>query len=289
MEKNPETFNVAIHGRRIVIADNTNELPVQENSDLIVTVDKCNYFGKVIPQPKKSCCSKKSCCKIEKGALKGTILRLATSADISISENNEAKEKAAFPRCKAEIQKQGLPMKLVDVEYQFDGGKITFYFTADQRVDFRELVKSLAGMFRTRIELRQIGVRDAAKIINGIGVCGKPQCCSSFMREFAQITTQHAKDQQLSLNPSKISGNCGRLLCCLQFEEEDYLNAYKKLPRAGGQFVDESGKKGDIVFVDTFQDRIHVRRFEKGINTFQWYSQEEIEKGTIHERTEYNR
>ena len=142
-------------------------------------------------------------------------------------------------------------MKLVDVEMQFDGSKITFYFTAAQRVDFRELVKELASVYRTRIELRQIGVRDEAKRISGLGICGRKQCCSAFLNEFEQITTQMAKDQQLALNPTKISGNCGRLLCCLRYEDNLYQELFKAYPEIGSK-VTVNGKTGDPRFHQYF-------------------------------------
>lgn len=293
MTKDKSTdVEVALRGRRLITCTNPKELPLSENSSVVVSLAKGMTIGTVMPT-RKSC---GSCCSSKKGQSNGngkrsedtkyTINRIATERDLERKAANEAKEEEAFKKCKEKIIHHGLEMKLVDVEYQFDGGKITFYFTADQRVDFRELVKTLASLFKTRIELRQIGVRDAAKLINGVGICGKPQCCSSFMNGFHQITTQFAKDQQLSLNPSKISGNCGRLLCCLQFEEEDYIEAYKTLPRSGSKFTNAEGKVGDVVFVDTFKERIHVRRFESGINRFEWYSKEEIAKGKIDERVE---
>ncbi len=285
MENKVKTVELSLRGKRLAIGLNNRELPVSPGDRVVVELDKGQAIAKVM----KSCdgCDKGCGSKpVGRDGGKPTypLLRLANYDDKQKDDANREKEALAFPQCKAEIKKHDLAMKLVDVEYQFGGGKITFYFTADRRVDFRELVKALASLFRTRIELRQIGVRDAAKLIDGVGICGKQQCCSGFMREFHQISTQMAKDQQLSLNPSKISGNCGRLLCCLQFEEDDYIEAYKRLPRSGSRFTDESGKYGDVVFVDTFQDRIHVRRWEKGMNQFQWYTMDEIAKGKIDER-----
>ena len=158
------------------------------------------------------------------------IIRLATEYDIDRLKFNRQKEQESKAECLKFIEKHRLKMKLVDVEYQFDCNKITFYFTAEKRVDFRELVKDLATTFRTRIELRQIGVRDEAKMLGGFGVCGKEQCCSSFLNEFYTISTQMARTQNLALNPQKISGNCGRLLCCLQYEQEFYETIASEYP-----------------------------------------------------------
>ena len=150
------------------------------------------------------------------------VIRVATPEDYEINEKNREKEKTAFGICLEKIQKHGLEMKLIDAEYTFDNNKVLFYFTADGRIDFRELVKDLASVFRTRIELRQIGVRDETKIIGGIGICGRPLCCHSYLSEFAPVSIKMAKEQNLSLNPTKISGVCGRLMCCLKNEEEAY-------------------------------------------------------------------
>ena len=150
------------------------------------------------------------------------VIRIANEEDKKIYHENKEKERKAFRICNEKIRKHHLDMKLVDVEYTFDGGKILFYFTADGRVDFRELVKDLASVFRTRIELRQIGVRDEAKMIGSYGVCGRSLCCSSFLGEFMPVSIKMAKEQGLSLNPSKISGTCGRLMCCLKYEQEAY-------------------------------------------------------------------
>ena len=154
------------------------------------------------------------------------VVRVATADDLRIEEINKKREKEAFDICQEKISQHELDMKLVDVECNFEGNKITFFFTSDGRVDFRELVKDLAGIFRNRIELRQIGVRDEAKMIGGIGICGRPYCCHQFLEEFQPVSTKMAKVQSLSLNPTKISGSCGRLMCCLRYEQE----AYEELP-----------------------------------------------------------
>lgn len=161
------------------------------------------------------------------------IMRVATPEDFKHIEENKKKEKKAFAICMKKIKEHSLDMKLVEVEYTFDNNKILFYFTSDGRVDFRALVKDLASIFRTRIELRQIGVRDEAKMIGGIGVCGRPLCCSSYLGEFQPVSIKMAKEQGLSLSPVKISGTCGRLMCCLKYEQEAYTDLLKKIPKVG--------------------------------------------------------
>ena len=170
------------------------------------------------------------------------VVRKATKEDLQKVEENHKKEKSAFKACERRIAARGLEMKLVDVEYTFDNSKILFYFTADGRVDFRELVKDLAGMFRTRIELRQIGVRDEAKRLGGIGICGRPFCCGSFLGGFQPVSIKMAKEQGLSLNPVKISGTCGRLMCCLKYEQEAYQDLLKNTPKVGALVSTPEGK-----------------------------------------------
>ena len=170
------------------------------------------------------------------------ILRKATDADKKKLEENRKKEAEALKVCEQKIEKHGLDMKLVDVDYTLDGSKILFYFTADGRVDFRELVKDLAGVFRTRIELRQIGVRDEAKMLGGLGMCGRPFCCNSFMGDFQPVSIKMAKEQGLSLNPVKISGTCGRLMCCLKYEQEAYEHLLRVTPKVGAIVQTREGK-----------------------------------------------
>lgn len=170
------------------------------------------------------------------------LVRIATSEDLKRCEENKQKEKHAFAVCEKKIAEHKLDMKLVDVEYTFDNSKILFYFTSDGRVDFRELVKDLAGMFRTRIELRQIGVRDEAKLIGGLGICGRPFCCGSFLNGFQPVSIKMAKEQGLSLNPVKISGTCGRLMCCLKYEQEAYSDLLKTTPKVGALVMTDEGK-----------------------------------------------
>ena len=158
------------------------------------------------------------------------VIRIATDKDIKANEENKKKEAEAIKICQQKINAHGLEMKLIESEYTFDGAKLTFYFTADGRIDFRELVKDLASTFKTRIELRQIGIRDEAKFMGGLGVCGRPFCCSTFLPDFCQVSIKMAKEQNLSLNSSKISGACGRLMCCLKFEHDTYAQEIKKTP-----------------------------------------------------------
>ena len=174
------------------------------------------------------------------------VIRVATEEDDKIAKQNKDKEKKAFFICKEKIKKHGLEMKLIDTEYTFDNNKVLFYFTADGRIDFRELVKDLAAVFRTRIELRQIGVRDETKIRGGIGICGRPLCCSTYLTEFAAVSIKMAKEQNLSLNPTKISGVCGRLMCCLTNEEETYEVLNSQLPSVGDNVTTSDGLTGTV-------------------------------------------
>lgn len=187
-----------------------------------------------------------------------TIIRTATPEDDKIELSNREKEKEAFQICLEKIAKHGLEMKLIEVEYTFDGNKILFYFTADGRIDFRELVKDLASVFRTRIELRQIGVRDETKILGGIGICGRPLCCSTFLTEFVPVSIKMAKEQNLSLNPTKISGVCGRLMCCLKNEEEAYEELNAKLPGAGDRVHTADGLRGEVQSVSVLKQLVKV-------------------------------
>lgn len=186
------------------------------------------------------------------------VVRLATEKDIAQVEKNRAKEKEAFEICEGKILDHGLEMKLVDVEVAFDNSKILFYFTADGRIDFRELVKDLASVFRTRIELRQIGVRDESKMLGGLGVCGRPFCCSSFLGEFQPVSIKMAKDQGLSLNLAKISGTCGRLMCCLKYEQSVYDELLKVTPRVGSIVKTPEGK-GTVCDVSILKGELRVR------------------------------
>ena len=189
--------------------------------------------------------------------LKG-IIRRADEQDLQVVEENARKEKEAFKVCQQRIAARGLEMHLVDVEYTFDGNKILFYFTADGRVDFRELVKDLAGVFRTRIELRQIGVRDESKMLGGLGICGRPFCCSTFLGDFQPVSIKMAKEQNLSLNPTKISGTCGRLMCCLKYEQAAYEDLIRTTPKVGAAVVTPDGP-GTVTEVALIQGLLKVQ------------------------------
>ncbi len=182
--------------------------------------------------------------------------RLADAADLEREENNIRREKEAYRICKEKIAQRGLDMKLIRAECPFDDARILFYFTADGRIDFRELVKDLAGVFRTRIELRQVGVRDETKLLGGMGICGRPLCCHSYLNDFVPVSIKMAKEQNLSLNPAKISGNCGRLMCCLKNEADTYTYLSKGLPSKGNQMTAPDGMPGEVVSVDILRQRV---------------------------------
>ena len=186
------------------------------------------------------------------------VIRIATNKDLKHYEDNKKKEKEAFKICEEKIKKYKLDMHLTDVEYQFDNSKILFYFTADGRIDFRELVKELATIFKTRIELRQIGVRDEVKRIGGNGVCGRELCCCSFLGDFETVSIKMAKEQNISLNPSKISGNCGRLMCCLKYEQDVYEDKLKRLPKIGS-IVKTAEGEGTVDSIETLKEIIRVK------------------------------
>ena len=186
------------------------------------------------------------------------VIRIATEADEITEQKNKEKEKEAFQICLEKIAKHKLEMKLVEAEYTFDNNKLLFYFTADGRIDFRELVKDLASVFRTRIELRQIGVRDETKILGGIGSCGRPLCCSTYLSEFIPVSIKMAKEQNLSLNPTKISGVCGRLMCCLKNEEETYEYLNSRLPNVGDYVTTIEGLKGEVQSVSVLRQLVKV-------------------------------
>ncbi len=186
------------------------------------------------------------------------VIRIADARDLEKEENNRKKEKEAFEICQKKIKKHGLEMKLIDTEYTFDNNKVLFYFTADGRIDFRELVKELASVFKTRIELRQIGVRDETKILGGIGICGRPLCCHTYLSDFAPVSIKMAKEQNLSLNPTKISGTCGRLMCCLKNEQETYEYLNKKLPPVGERVTTPDGRKGQVASVNVLRQLVKV-------------------------------
>lgn len=205
------------------------------------------------------------------------VIRPATDDDALQQEEDKKKEKEAFSICEEKILKHGLDMKLVDVEMTFDHNKLIFYFTSDGRVDFRDLVKELASIFRTRIELRQIGVRDEAKMLNGIGICGRPLCCATFLGDFHPVSIKMAKEQNLSLNPTKISGICGRLMCCLKYEEEVYEELNKNLPDVGDMITTPDGT-GEILSVNVLMQNVKaaVKKKENDPPTIGFYNVNEI-------------
>ncbi len=186
------------------------------------------------------------------------VLRIATEKDVEQEAANKVKEKEAFKICLEKIRKHELAMKLIDAEYTFDNNKVLFYFTADGRIDFRELVKDLASVFKTRIELRQIGVRDETKILGGIGICGRPLCCHTHLSEFIPVSIKMAKEQNLSLNPTKISGVCGRLMCCLKHEEETYEELNRRLPNVGDQVTTKDGQRGEVASINILRQLVKV-------------------------------
>lgn len=218
---------VEFKGERRTYFLNSKNLPMGEGDYVVAQVERGRDMGKVVR------CGEVLDKIPEIRPIKQEVLRKATEEDFQKYEENKQKEEEARKACEEKIASHGLKMKLVDVEYQLDSTKITFFFTADERVDFRELVKDLAGIYKTRIELRQIGVRDEAKRLGGYGSCGRKFCCTTFLQEFEPVTLRMARDQRLSLSPTKISGACGRLMCCLAYEREYYMEVAKRLPKIG--------------------------------------------------------
>ncbi len=202
------------------------------------------------------------------------VIRRANDQDEKTIAENRAKEKKAYEVCLQKIEDHGLDMQLVSAEYAFDGSKILFYFTADERVDFRDLVKNLASVFHTRIELRQIGVRDKAKMVGGLGICGRPFCCASFLEDFQPVSIKMAKTQNLSLNPTKISGTCGRLMCCLKYEQDAYEDLIRNSPKMDS-FVDTPEGRGTVVDVDLLRSRVKVR-MEENPETITYFANADI-------------
>ncbi len=224
---------------------------ITQGDNVIVETARGVEFGRVVSGPKEV--------KDEEVVqpLK-SVIRVATEQDRRVEEKNREKEKDAFRICLEKIRKHGLEMKLIDAEYTFDNNKVLFYFTADGRIDFRELVKDLAAVFRTRIELRQIGVRDETKIRGGIGICGRPLCCNTYLSEFAAVSIKMAKEQNLSLNPTKISGVCGRLMCCLTNEEETYEELNSQLPSLGDSVTTPEGLTGSVHSLSVLRKLVKV-------------------------------
>lgn len=227
------------------------QYPVKKGDHVIVETARGVEYGTVVCDPKD----------VEDDKViqpLKPVLRIASERDDEQEENNKRKEKDAFKICLEKIEKHKLEMKLIDVEYTFDNNKVLFYFTADGRIDFRELVKDLASVFKTRIELRQIGVRDETKIVGGIGICGRALCCNSYLSEFIPVSIKMAKEQNLSLNPTKISGVCGRLMCCLKNEEETYEELNRKLPGIGDYVTTDDGLHGEVSSVNVLRQLVKV-------------------------------
>ncbi len=225
--------------------------PLESGSHVIVETARGVEFGTVIIPPKE----------VEDSQVVQPlkpVLRIASEEDEKTESRNKEKEKGAYKICQEKIQKHGLEMKLVDAEYTFDNNKLLFYFTADGRIDFRDLVKDLASVFRTRIELRQIGVRDETKILGGIGICGRALCCHTYLSEFAPVSIKMAKEQNLSLNPTKISGVCGRLMCCLKNEEETYEYLNSRLPGIGDYVTTDDKLKGEVQSINVLRQLVKV-------------------------------
>lgn len=245
-----KVYEIELKGSRRDYFLSPDRIPVKPLDFVIVQADRGEHIGRFIRHIDKSMFPDAKDMK--------SILRRATYTDIQILMDNRSKEDEAFQVCKVKIENHDLKMKLVDVEYQFDGNKICFYFTADKRIDFRELVKDLAAEYRTRIELRQIGVRDEARRIGGLGVCGRSLCCKTFLNQFEPITSQMARDQNLSLSPSKISGLCGRLMCCLAFEEDFYKGQTDILP-SEGSVIEHDEKRYEVLKIDIFSEGLTLK------------------------------
>ena len=244
------------------------DIDVHKNDKVIVETSRGLEFGTVITE-------KKEVVDDELIHPVKPILRVATQEDIDTNEENKIKEQEAKKICLEKISQHNLDMYLTDVEYTFDNNKVIFYFTAEGRVDFRELVKDLAAVFRTRIELRQIGVRDEAKVLNGIGPCGKQLCCATWMGDFNPVSIKMAKDQNLSLNPTKISGVCSRLMCCLNFEHQTYLEYRKGMPDQGDKVRTPEGK-GDVLDVNILGEKVLVKVNRKEGDIESWFPKSEV-------------
>ena len=235
---------------------NPREVPLEIGDGVIVNADRGEDMGIVVHQ------SSESLYPLEDGKEMHEVIRRATKTDDKALLKNRSREEEAVEICVSRIESRKLNMKLVDVEMQFDGNKITFYFTAEKRIDFRELVKDLASTFKTRIELRQIGVRDEAKRLSGCGPCGNNLCCSTFLREFSPVTLRMARDQHLALSPNKISGVCGRLMCCLAYERDTYLDMLHEFPRTGTR-IRAGELEGKVVKADVFSRTLTIRTAEE--------------------------
>lgn len=203
------------------------------------------------------------------------VIRIVSYKEEKIREEFKNKEKEAFDKCLEQVKEYDLPMKIIDAEYKYDGTKLTFYFSSEKRIDFRDLVKALAAIFKTRIEMRQIGVRDEVKRLGGNGICGRELCCCSFLRNFEAVSIKMAKDQNMSLNPTKISGNCGRLMCCLKYEHDVYCDKLKSLPKIGAEVKTQDGV-GEVSSVETLKEVIRVKFQENGETFYKKYNAKDV-------------
>ncbi|MDO8663033.1 MAG: stage 0 sporulation family protein [Candidatus Omnitrophota bacterium] len=241
-----------------IYAYNAAGFSVKEGDYVIIEHDRGQDYGLVVPTEPKSCCGERQCANPAEKEPPKKILRIAREADIKQITDNRLKAKEVFSSCIKKIEEHRLDMKLVQAEYSFDRSKIVFYFTANGRVDFRNLVKDLARIFKARIELRQIGVRDEARLFGGFGSCGRELCCAKFLKDFEPVTIKMAKEEGLPLNPPKISGICGRLMCCLSFEYESYKLLSKGLPREG-EHVNTPRGKGKVMSINVFSRSASVQ------------------------------
>ncbi len=245
-----KVVNVRFRTAGKVYSFSVGDLEIKKGDLCVVETARGMEFGKVVSDPAEK--------EEDFNTPLRPVLRIATEEDKENNLKNRDREKEAIKICKEKIRKHELEMKLIDAEYTFDNSKLLFYFTADGRIDFRELVKDLAGVFRTRIELRQIGVRDETKILGGYGPCGRELCCHSYLSDFVPVSIKMAKEQDLSLNPTKISGVCGRLMCCLKNEEETYEDLNKRLPGVGDIVTDTLGEDGVVSEVNVLRQRVKV-------------------------------
>ncbi|MEI7998210.1 MAG: regulatory iron-sulfur-containing complex subunit RicT [Candidatus Omnitrophota bacterium] len=247
-----QLIEVRIGEFRPVVLFDQNDFVCKRDNIVIMDFEKGLEYGQVVSDHRKDCTAAVA------KTVTGKVLRVATDGDLRQIVNNQIKAKEAMETCQRKVAEAKLDMQLVKAEYSFDSSKVLFFFTADGRIDFRNLVKDLAKMFRVRIELKQIGVRDKAKIIGGYGICGRELCCSSYMKDFHPLSIKMAKDQGLPLNPSKISGVCGRVKCCMAYEFHVYREMSSSLPKMGQKFVTESGDKGRVISVDILKRSVVI-------------------------------
>ena len=274
-------IGVRFHTAGKIYFFNPLNFPIKKGDNVIVETARGIEFGTVVGDPKEVPDDKVI------QPLK-PVIRIANEKDIEQEKNNKVKEKDAFKICLEKIKKHGLEMKLIDAEYTFDNNKVLFYFTADGRIDFRELVKDLAAVFKTRIELRQIGVRDETKILGGIGICGRPLCCHTHLSEFIPVSIKMAKEQNLSLNPTKISGVCGRLMCCLKHEQDTYEDLNRRLPGVGDFVTTDDGLKGTVASVNVLRQLVKVVVEENDEKEIHEYKAEQLKFKRRHNKNNKN-